>query len=152
MLYIERKNEEVLMDTAAIADLAPVELHKLAQQLGNTPMEPIYLVIEGIPRKIHLKLESKNPTNSVKDRTGYSLLKTLEAQGLLNKKSVVIESTSGNLGVALSFFCKLKGCRFVAVTDPKTTQENLAKMQAFGAEIEMVDQPDTTGGYLLSRL
>ena len=74
------------MDAAAIADLAPVELHKLAQQLGNTPMEPIYLVIGGIARKIHLKLESENPTGSVKDRTGYSLIQTLEVQGLLNKK------------------------------------------------------------------
>jgi cysteine synthase A len=70
----------------------------------------------------------------------------------LNKKSVVVESTSGNLGVALSFFCKLKGYEFVAVVDPKTTQENLAKMQALGAQITMVDQPDKNGGYLLSRL
>ncbi len=140
------------MDAAAIANLAPIELHKLAQQLGNTPMEPIYLVIGGIARKIHLKLESENPTGSVKDRTGYGLIQTLEAQGLLNKRSVVIESTSGNLGTALSFFCKLKGCRFVAVIDPKTTQENLAKMQVLGAQIEMVDQPDENGGYLLSRL
>ena len=60
-----QENKEVLMDVAAIADLAPVELNKLAQQLGNTPMEPIYLVIEGIARKIHIKLESENPTGSV---------------------------------------------------------------------------------------
>ena len=140
------------MDAAAIAELAPIELHKLVQHLGNTPMEPIYLVIDGIPRKVHLKLESENPTGSVKDRTGYSLIQTLEAQGLLNKRSVVIESTSGNLGTALSFFCKLKGYRFVAVIDPKTTRENIAKMQALGAQIEMVDQPDENGGYLLSRL
>ena len=68
------------MDTAAIADLAPVELHKLAQKLGNTPMEAVYLVIGGIPRKIHLKLESANPTGSVKDRTGYGLIQTLETK------------------------------------------------------------------------
>jgi len=62
------------MDVTAIADLAPVELNKLAQQRGNTPMEPVYLVIGGIARKIHLKLESENPTGSVKDRTGYGLI------------------------------------------------------------------------------
>lgn len=140
------------MDTTAIADLSPVELNKLAQQLGNTPMEPIYMEIGGIARKIHLKLESHNPTGSIKDRTGYSLIHTLEAKGALNKNSIVIESTSGNLGTALSFFCKLKGYRFVAVVDPKTTQENLAKMRALGAQIEMIDQPDENGGYLLSRL
>ena len=140
------------MDVTAIADLAPVELNKLAQQLGNTPMEPIYLVIGGIARKIHLKLESENPTGSVKDRTGYGLIQTLEAQDRLKKGSIVVESTSGNLGVALSFFCKLKGYKFIAVVDPKTTQENLTKMQMLGAEIDMVHQPDEVGGYLLSRL
>ncbi len=140
------------MDATIMADLAPMELNKLAQQLGNTSMEAVSFVIGGIARKIHLKLESTNPTGSVKDRTGYSLIQALEAQNLLSERSVVIESTSGNLGVALSFFCKLKKCSFVAVIDPKTTQENLAKMQAFGAQIEMVDQPDENGGYLLSRL
>jgi len=140
------------MDVASIADLAPVELNKLAQQLGNTPMEPIYLVIGGIARKIHLKLESENPTGSVKDRTGYGLIQALEAQGRLKKGSIVIESTSGNLGVALSFFCKLKGYKFIAIVDPKTTQENLTKMQMLGAEIDMVHQHDEVGGYLLSRL
>ncbi|MBV9228235.1 MAG: pyridoxal-phosphate dependent enzyme, partial [Chloroflexi bacterium] len=140
------------MDTTAIADLAPVELHKLAQRLGDTPMEPIYVVIGGMVRTIHLKLESANPTGSVKDRTGYSLIQALAGQGLLRKGSVVIESTSGNLGTALSFFCKLKGYRFLAVVDPKTTQENLEKMQALGAQIELVEEPDENGGYLLSRL
>ncbi|HEX3639927.1 MAG TPA: pyridoxal-phosphate dependent enzyme [Ktedonobacteraceae bacterium] len=140
------------MDVTAIADLAPVELNKLAQQLGNTPMEPIYLVIGGIARKIHLKLESENPTGSVKDRTGYGLIQTLEAQGRLKKGSILVESTSGNLGVALSFLCKLKGYKFIVVVDPKTTQENLTKMQKLGAEIDMVHQPDEVGGYLLSRL
>jgi 2,3-diaminopropionate biosynthesis protein SbnA len=140
------------MDVTAIADLAPVELNKLAQRLGNTPMETIYFVIGGVARKIHLKLESENPTGSVKDRTGYGLIQKLEAEGRLKEGSVVVESTSGNLGVALSFLCKLKGYRFIAVVDPKTTQENLTKMQMLGAEIDMVDQHDEVGGYLLSRL
>jgi len=144
--------EKILMNTTAIADLSPAELNKLAQQLGNTPMASIHVVIGGIARKIYLKLESYNPTGSVKDRTGYSLIQALETQGALNADSIVIESTSGNLGTALSFFCKLKGYQFVAVVDPKTTRENLAKMRALGAQIEMVDKPDENGGYLLSRL
>ena len=140
------------MDVRGIVDLPPGEPDNLAHQLGNTPMEPIYLVIGGVPRKIHLKLESENPTGSVKARTGYGLIQALEAQGLLSRGATLIESTSGNLGVALSFFCKVKGYGFIAVIDPKTTQENSAKMQALGAQIEMVHQPDENGGYLLSRL
>jgi N-(2-amino-2-carboxyethyl)-L-glutamate synthase len=140
------------MNTKGIVDLTPVELNTMAQEPGNTPMEPIYLVIGGVARKIHLKLESENPTGSVKDRTGYGLIQALEGQGRLSKGSTVVESTSGNLGVALSYYCSLKGYSFIVVIDPKTTQENIAKMQAFGAQIEMVHTPDENGGYLLSRL
>jgi N-(2-amino-2-carboxyethyl)-L-glutamate synthase len=140
------------MDAAEIATLPPFVFHRLLERLGNTPMESIYLVLGGVARKIHLKLESENPTGSVKDRTGYGLIQSCEAQGLLRRGSVVIESTSGNLGVALSFLCKLKGYRLIVVIDPKTTQENIAKMQAFDAQIDMVQQPDENGGYLLSRL
>jgi N-(2-amino-2-carboxyethyl)-L-glutamate synthase len=140
------------MDATDSATLSPVLLRGLHKQLGNTPMEPIYLVLGGMPRQIHLKLESENPTGSVKDRTGYGLLHALETQGLLRTESVVIESTSGNLGVALSFLCKLKGYRFIAVIDPKTTPEIIARMQALDAELDLIQQPDENGGYLLSRL
>jgi N-(2-amino-2-carboxyethyl)-L-glutamate synthase len=144
--------EALLMNATSIAELTPVQMHRLVDQIGNTPIEPIYLVIEGRVRKVHLKLEGANPAGSVKDRTGYALVQDLEQRGLLRKGSVVIESTSGNLGVALAFICWAKGYTFLAIVDPKTTQENLAKMQALGAVIELVDQPDANGGYLLSRL
>jgi N-(2-amino-2-carboxyethyl)-L-glutamate synthase len=142
----------LLMDVTSIAELTPVQMGKLVDQIGNTPMEPIYLVIEGKVRKVHLKLEGANPGGSVKDRTGYALIQDLERRGLLRKGSVVIESTSGNLGVALAFICRAKGYEFLAIIDPKTTKENVAKMQALGAKIELVEQPDESGGYLLSRL
>jgi len=137
------------MDAAKIAS-AP--LNELLARLGNTPMETIHLMLGDVPSKIHLKMESENPTGSVKDRTAYGLIQSLETQGRLHPGSVVVESTSGNLGVALSFLCKMRGYRFIAVIDPKTTQENIAKIQKFDAEIEMVEQPDENGGYLLSRL
>jgi 2,3-diaminopropionate biosynthesis protein SbnA len=140
------------MDFHAMASLSPEELKHLVNRIGHTPLEPIALTIEGRERKVHLKLESANPTGSVKDRTGYALIKHFEDQGLLNEDSVIIESTSGNLGVALALVAKARGYQFIAVIDPKTTQENITKMQLFGAQIEMVDRPDANGGFLLSRL
>jgi 2,3-diaminopropionate biosynthesis protein SbnA len=140
------------MDATSTAELTPAQLGRLVDQIGNTPVEPIYLVIEGSVRKVYLKLEGANPAGSVKDRTGYALVTDLERRGLLHKESVVIESTSGNLGVALAFICRARGYPFLAIIDPKTTRENLAKMQALGAMIELIDQPDANGGYLLSRL
>ena len=109
------------MDAAKIASAPPYELSKLLARPGNTPMESIYIMFGGVPRKIYLKMESKNPTGSVKDRTAYGLIQSLETQGSLHPGAVVVESTSGNLGVALSFLCKIKGYRFIAVIDPKTT-------------------------------
>lgn len=130
----------------------PVEAASIVTSIGNTPLEPVYLVIQDAPRKVHLKLEGANITGSMKDRTGLGLITHLEQQGKLHAGSVIIESTSGNLGVALALLCKSHGYQFIAVVDPKTTAENLRKMQALGARIELVDQPDQSGGYLLSRL
>lgn len=144
--------EPVLMGVEDIAGLPDAQLHKLINEIGNTPVVMVHFVIEGKIRTVYLKLEGANPTGSAKDRTGFSLIQELESQGALRKGSTVVESTSGNLGVALSLICRAKGYRFVAVVDPKTTQENMSRMQALGARIDLVDQPDASGGYLLSRL
>jgi N-(2-amino-2-carboxyethyl)-L-glutamate synthase len=140
------------MDINEITNLSLGEMSKLAQTVGNTPLEPLSLIINGTRRTIHLKLEGANPTGSAKDRTAKGLMQALEDEGRLQQNSIVVESTSGNLGVALSFLCKAKGYPFIAVVDPKTTQENSERMSALGAHIEMVKQPDQSGGYLLSRL
>jgi N-(2-amino-2-carboxyethyl)-L-glutamate synthase len=120
--------------------------------LGNTPVQPIDLLIRGKMRRIYLKLEGANLTGSIKARTAFSLLRNLEQQNRLQKGDTVVESSSGNLGVALAYFCQLKGYRFLAVVDPKITLENRQKMLECNAEVEMVSQPDACGGYLLSRL
>ncbi len=120
--------------------------------VGNTPLASISLTIEGRKRSIYLKLEGFNPTGSMKDRTGFALMRDLREQGRLHTNSVIVESTSGNLGIALASLCRQYGLRFIAVVDPKTTAENLRRLKTFGADFEMVHEPDTTGGYLLSRL
>ncbi len=140
------------MELSAIADLKPDQLHSLLEGIGNTPMVPIYLTIHDQPRKIYLKLEGTNPSGSIKVRTAYALVCDLEQRGVLQDDSIILESTSGNLGVALSMLARARGYHFLAIVDPKTTDENIAKMRSFGAEIEMVHQPDKTGGYLFARL
>src|SRR5690242_17511068 len=140
------------MDAGRITDLTPAHMNRLVQSIGNSPMQAVCLVIAGKARTIHLKLEGANPTGSVKDRTGYALMQDLARRGSLRTGSIVVESTSGNLGVALTLICRAWGYDFVAVVDPKTTSENISKLQALGARIDMVDAPDANGGYLLSRL
>jgi len=120
--------------------------------IGNTPMKTISLLIRGAWRTIRLKLEGCNPAGSSKDRTAQALIADLDSRGLLNKSSVVIESTSGNLGVSLAYLCQHMGYQFLAVIDPKTTPDLCDRMKTLGARMEMVHQQDETGGYLLSRL
>lgn len=140
------------MDIKKIAALSLSELHCLVDHIGNTAMLPVQLVIREVAHNVFLKLEGSNPTGSMKDRTGLALIRQIERSGLITDKPIIIESTSGNLGVALALLCKAKGYDFWAVVDPKTTPENLEKMRLLGAQIEVVTQPDETGGYLLSRL
>jgi 2,3-diaminopropionate biosynthesis protein SbnA len=121
-------------------------------QIGNTPMREISLLISGAWRSVNLKLESCNPAGSSKDRTAQGLLDDLENRGLIGPRSTIIESTSGNLGVSLAHLCRSRGYRFLAVIDPKTTSENQSRMRVLGASLEMVSEQDETGGYLLSRL
>lgn len=144
--------KECAVDLLILADHEQEQLCAHLCQIGNTPIKEVYFVIDGRPRKVHLKLEGTNPGGSIKVRTAYALVSDLERHGLLQKGSVILESTSGNLGVALSMIARARGYGFLAIVDPKATEENVARIRSFGAEVHMVDQVDEAGGYLLARL
>jgi N-(2-amino-2-carboxyethyl)-L-glutamate synthase len=121
-------------------------------KIGSTSMVRVELQINGQWRQVWLKLEGGNPCGSIKDRTAKALIDALDREGRLQPDSVIIESTSGNLGVALATIARARETRFIAVVDSAISYESLVKIQDQGAEIEMVRHPDGTGGFLLSRL
>jgi len=125
---------------------------RAVERIGNTPMCRLRMSIGCRRATIYLKLEGYNPAGSSKDRTAAALIHDLEQRGQLNRSSVIVESTSGNLGVALAYLCRELGQAFVAVIDPNITAENRARMLAYGAQLEMVETQDANGGYLMSRL
>jgi N-(2-amino-2-carboxyethyl)-L-glutamate synthase len=133
-------------------DRARLSNGSLIHRIGNTPVSFVSIKLGPRTIPLHLKLEGHNPGGSIKDRTAIALIRDLEARALLNRGSIIVESTSGNLGVALAYISRELGYRFVAVVDPKLTVENAAKMQSMGAMLDMVTDPDETGGYLLTRL
>lgn len=118
----------------------------------ETPIIDIALKIETRWRKVGLKLESHNPSGSIKYRTACGLITALGASGRLAPGTHLIESTSGNLGVALAFLSQVRNYRFTAVTDPKTDPVMLERIRSMGADVISVKEPDDAGGYLLSRL
>ncbi|MFD3497969.1 pyridoxal-phosphate dependent enzyme [Streptomyces sp. NPDC058678] len=120
--------------------------------LGLTPIKPITIDIQGEPRTIQLKLEGYNISGSIKARTAYGLVRGLVQDGRIRPGMRLLESTSGNLGVALAGMARYLNIGFTAILDPMSTVEVRSRLTDLGAHIVMVDKVDEAGGYLLSRL
>ncbi|WP_054026132.1 2,3-diaminopropionate biosynthesis protein SbnA [Bacillus sp. FJAT-28004] len=122
--------------------------------IGNTPLvqlTKLFASDRGI--KVFAKLELLNPGGSAKDRSAARIINNAWNEGLIGPGSVIIESSSGNMAISLAAICSYLGMKFVSVIDPKATQQNIRIMRAYGAEIELVDEPDAeTGEFLPARL
>ncbi|MFE4977259.1 2,3-diaminopropionate biosynthesis protein SbnA [Kitasatospora sp. NPDC056651] len=102
--------------------------------------------------QVFLKLEGLNPAGSVKLKTAVALIESLEQAGTLRTGCRVIESSSGNLGVALSVVCAANGYPLTVVTDPNATRQSVRTMRSLGTEVVEVTARDANGGYLQTRL
>lgn len=101
---------------------------------------------------LFLKLEGFNVTGSIKVKTAIGLIEDLERKGLAKPhETVIIESSSGNLGVALAMVCGVKGYKFICVTDANATRANIRGMKLYGAEVIVVKERDPAGGFLENR-
>lgn len=102
---------------------------------------------------IFLKLEGFNITGSIKVKTAIGLFEDLEKRGLARpNETVIVESSSGNLGIALSLVCAVKGYKFICVTDPNANRVTVRGMELNGAEVIVVEERDAVGGFLGTRL
>ena len=109
----------------------------LTELIGNTPLLKLsnYEKAENLDAEIIGKLEYYNPLGSVKDRIGYAMIKDAEDKGLINKDTVIIEPTSGNTGVALSFVAAARGYRLIITLPDTFSIERRNLMKALGAEL-----------------
>jgi 2,3-diaminopropionate biosynthesis protein SbnA len=140
----------------SLGDLDRDGLTRLLSRVGSTPVAPIAVTVGGRMGgrscELLLKLEGTNPGGSVKDRTALGLVRALRAGGALGPDSTLVESTSGNLGVALAFVSRAYGYRFHAVVDPYVSPANLEMLRRLEACVDMVYAPDENGNYLQARL
>ncbi|HEX3102358.1 MAG TPA: pyridoxal-phosphate dependent enzyme, partial [Pyrinomonadaceae bacterium] len=103
--------------------------------------------------EVFLKLEGFNITGSIKVKTAIALVEDLEQRGIARpNETVLVESSSGNLGLALSLVSAIKGYEFICVTDPNATRSAVKSMELYGAKVIEVTERDPASGYLGSRL
>ncbi len=120
--------------------------------IGNTPLVRFNNLFLGLDSTVYGKLEMLNPGGSIKDRTAYNIIRHAMNLGKINANSVIIESTSGNMGIGLARICHFYGLKLFLVTDPHINPLAEKILRTFHAEIVKVTTDDGTGGYLNSRL
>jgi cysteine synthase A len=127
-------------------------LWQRVEAAGDT-LPGTYLLRLPDPRvRLFAKLENANPSGSAKDRSAYWILREAVRRGEITRGTTVVESSSGNFALALAMFCGRLGVPFVPVLDPNVNNATENVLRSVCERVEKVDEPDSTGGFLLSRL
>jgi [CysO sulfur-carrier protein]-thiocarboxylate-dependent cysteine synthase len=111
----------------------------LVATIGETPLVELNRISPSPDVRILAKLESHNPTGSIKDRTALSLIEDAERRGKVKPGDTIMEPTSGNTGISLAMICRVRGYRLVAVMPENVTPERKQLLQLYGAEIVETD-------------
>src|SRR6266853_571715 len=114
-------------------------LHRdILDRIGNTSLLPLRNVVRANGGRILLKLESENPTGSMKDRMALAMVEAAETDGRLRPGVSVVEFTAGSTGVSLSLVCAVKRHPLYIVSSDAFAQEKLDHMKILGARLEIL--------------
>lgn len=111
----------------------------IAQSIGNTPLIALNHLSKGLPAKVWVKLESRNPAGSVKDRIANALVTDAQARGVLGEGREIVEPTSGNTGIALAMVAASKGIPITLVMPDTMSIERRKLVLAYGAKLVLTE-------------
>jgi cysteine synthase A len=115
--------------------------------------EELYIDLQPIfGCSLFLKCEGFNFAGSIKLKPANEMVEAAEREGLLTPESVLVESSSGNLGVALAVIAASKGLRFLCVTDSRCNLSTRRLMETMGSQVHVIAEPDAQGGFLGARI
>jgi cysteine synthase A len=120
--------------------------NNVTELIGNTPLVRLNRVNEGAVADIVLKLEFYNPSHSVKDRIGASMIDAGERDGKINKDSIIVEPTSGNTGIALAMVCAARGYKLILFMPETMSKERRMLLRAYGADLVLTPGPEGMNG------
>jgi cysteine synthase len=118
----------------------------IVDSIGNTPLVELKRLSPKPGVRLWAKLESRNPTGSVKDRVARSMIDDAEATGAISPGQTILEPTSGNTGISLAMVAKLRGYRLKVVMPDNVTPERTQLLQMYGAEIVYSDGTKGSNG------
>ncbi len=114
--------------------------------IGSTPLVRLNRISAGLPGTVLVKLETMNPTSSVKDRIGLGMVQAGERAGIIGTGSVLVEATSGNTGIALACVGAVRGYQVILTMPETMSVERRRLLQAFGAHLELTPGPEGMTG------
>ena len=131
---------------ANIPELKRGVLDSITDAIGNTPIVRLNNLTEGLEAEVDVKIESFNPTGSVKDRVAVAMIEDAEEKGLLKQGSTIIEPTSGNTGIGLAFAAAAKGYKLILTMPETMSIERRKFLSVLGAELVLTPGADGMGG------